>query len=238
MSQPADAVAPLVRIAPGDDLRAVVQSAGLIVERPVVVLVGGAGGMDGQARAAATEILSEAVLPAIERHHAAVIDGGTDSGVMQLIGRARARTASRFPLVGVAAIGTVRVPGHEPPSTDAAALEPNHTPFVLVPGARWGDEVPWIADVADAVAGSSPSVTLLLNGGQIAYADAACSLRLRRRLIVLAGTGRTADMIAAARTGHAEDPRAVEIAASPLTTVSDISDTTGLRSLVASLLAG
>jgi hypothetical protein len=56
-----------------------------------------------------------------------VIDGGTDAGVMQLIGRARAASGGRFPLIGVAAEGTVMVPGAGTSSPDATELEPNHT---------------------------------------------------------------------------------------------------------------
>jgi len=41
---------------------------------------------------------------------------------------------------------------------------------------------------------------------------------------VLAGSGRTADAIARARAGNGGDNRAVEIAASPLTTVADVGE--------------
>ncbi|MGH3338431.1 MAG: hypothetical protein ACRDPL_06340, partial [Propionibacteriaceae bacterium] len=168
------------------------------------------------------QVLRDEVVPVAERRDAVVIDGGTDSGVMQLIGRARSALGGRFPLIGVAAEGTVLVPGPGTPSPDAVELEPNHTLFLLVPGTQWGDETQWMMDVAGVVAGHRSSVTVLMNGGQIAYTDVAASLRSGRPVVVLAGSGRTADAIAKARAGNGGDNRAVEIAASPLTTVADV----------------
>ena len=79
-------------------------------------------------------------------------------------------------------------------------------------------------DVAGIVAGRRSSVTVLMNGGQIAYTDVAASLGRGRPVVVLAGSGRTADAIAKARAGNGGDNRAVEIAASPLTTVADVGE--------------
>jgi hypothetical protein len=44
-------------------------------------------------------------------------------------------------------------------------------------------------------------VTVLMNGGQIAYRDVAASLGSGRPVVVLAGTGGTADAIVQARAG-------------------------------------
>jgi hypothetical protein len=170
------------------------------------------------------QVLRDEVVPVAERRDAVVIDGGTDSGVMQLIGRARSALHGRFPLIGVAAEGTVLLPGAGTPSSDAVELEPNHTLFLLVPGTQWGDEARWMMDVAGVVAGRRSSVTVLMNGGQIAYTDVAASLGSARPVVVLAGSGRTADAIARARAGDGGDNRAVEIAASPLTTVADVEE--------------
>jgi hypothetical protein len=103
-------------------------------------------------------------------------------------------------------------------------LEPNHTLFLLVPGTQWGDEAAWMMEIAGVVAGRRASVTVLMNGGQIAYTDVAASLSSGRPVVVLAGSGRTADAIARARAGNGGENRAVEIAASPLTTVADIGE--------------
>jgi SLOG in TRPM, prokaryote len=219
-----DIQAPYFRILSADDIVLAIDSAGVRRDRAVIVLVGGAGGIDGQDLESLRQVLQNDVVPVAERLGAAVIDGGTDSGVMRLMGRARSGLGGRFPLVGVAAEGTVVVPGTGPPSSDAVELEPNHTLFLLVPGTQWGDEARWITQVAAIVAGSGPSVTILVNGGQIAYTDVSGSLSSGRPVVVLAGSGRTADAIAEARAGNGGDARAVEIAASPLTTVVQVEE--------------
>lgn len=217
--------APHVAVHHVDQLSDALRRAGMTADRVVVVVVGGAGGMGEPDLRVVTDVVRTALLPVIARHDAVVVDAGTDSGVMRLIGRARSAAGAQFPLLGVAATGTVVVPGAGgPESSDAAPLEPNHTLFVLVPGTEWGDEAPWIGDIATAVAGARPSVTVLINGGRIAYDDAAGSLRRGRPVVVLAGTGRTADAIATARANGGGDPRAVEIAASALTTIAHVAE--------------
>ncbi|MFD0206171.1 MULTISPECIES: hypothetical protein [Saccharothrix] len=183
-------------------------AAGLPVGRPVLVLVGGAGGMEPGELDALASVLRDLV-PLLDECGAVVVDGGTDVGVMRAVGRARAAAGGRFPLVGVAAEVAV----------DLAAFEPNHTHLVLVPGRVWGDESPWLAEVADVVAGPAPSLTVLVNGGPITFDDAEHSLARDRPLVVLRGSGRTADAIA-----ESADARSTAIATSPLTTVLDRGD--------------
>jgi len=214
MSQHIRGHAPLLDVHHVDQIPDALRGAGLETGRRVVVIVGGAKGMSDDDLHAVSEVMRSGLVPAIARHGAVVVDGGTDSGVMRLIGQARSATGAEFPLVGVAATGTVDVPGRDTIFSDAAALEPNHTLFVLVPGDEWGDEAPWIGRVATVLADGLPSVTVLINGGQVAYSDAEHSIKQGRPLIVLAGTGRTADAIATAA-----DPRAAQIAGSNLTTV-------------------
>ncbi len=204
--------------------------------RPVLVLVGGAGGMSDAHLETLRKLLADAVVPLLERHGAAVVDGGTDSGVMQVIGRARAAGGYRFPLVGVAAQDTVATGGRVPSNPDAAALEPHHTHFVLVPGSEWGDEAPWLGHVAEAIAEGAAMLTMVVNGGEITFADVSASLKRHRPVLVLAGTGRTADAIAEARAGREADPRAVAIAASALTRVLPVTDRDGVASLLANAL--
>jgi hypothetical protein len=54
---------------------------------------------------------------------------------------------------------------------------------------------------------------------------------------VLAGSGRTADAIAEARAGRGGDPRAVEIAASPLTMIADIREAGAVAAAIDAALA-
>jgi hypothetical protein len=66
------------------------------------------------------------------------------------------------------------------------------------------------------VAGRAPSVTLLINGGEIAWKDVSENIKVGRPVITLMGSGRTADTLALALRGEASEERAREIAASGL----------------------
>jgi hypothetical protein len=93
-------------------------------------------------------------------------------------------------------------------------------------------------DIAGVVAGHRSSVTVLINGGEVAYTDVTASLRSGRPVVVLAGSGRTADAIARARAGNGGDDRAVEIAASPLTTVAVIGEAGMAAAAIEAILDG
>jgi len=76
-----------------------------------------------------------------------------------------------------------------------------------------------LSDVATALSANAPSATLLINGGDISWRDAAHSLQANRPLIVLDGSGRAADAIAEAARCKGDDSMARAIAGSPLTRV-------------------
>lgn len=186
-----------MRVQQPGDLPGGLRALGLAANRPVIVLVGGAGGLDDAEYDRLRPLFTESIAPLAEAVGAAVIDGGTASGIMALIGEARTVQQRAFPLIGVAVEQQVTWPGRSP-GEDAArrtALDPHHSHFFLVPGKDWGEESEWIFQTADVLAGSSPSVTVLINGGEIAYQDVALSLQHRRQVILVAGSGRTTDVI-------------------------------------------
>jgi hypothetical protein len=228
-----------VRVDQPSDLSAALAAFGLQAPRLVVVLIGGAGLMDARDLDRLWPLFERSLVPVAERLGLVVIDGGTDAGVMRLIGRARTRAAATFPLVGVPAAGTVRFPGKHwrarrrwplkhPGGRRRWPLDAHHPHFVLVPGAAWGDEAPWIARVGTVLAGGWPSVTVLVNGGEISYTDVACSLRVGRPVLAVAGSGRTADQLASAARGGPADEDAVRLAASGLVEVVDADDLAAL----------
>jgi hypothetical protein len=147
---------------------------------------------------------------------AAVVDGGTDAGVMQLMGQAHHQRNSTFPLVGVAATGTITLPSSSSSRHDAASLEPHHTHFVLVPGSEWGDESPWLARVASELVEGEPSVTIVVNGGETTWEDVKLSVEADRPVVVVSGSGRTADVLAGAPRGEEADERAQRLSESGL----------------------
>ena len=178
------------------------------------MVVGGAAGLDA---AAASDLASVAsgIVQAADTCGAVVVDGGTDAGVMRLVGRARAAAGNRVPLLGVVVQSLGGLPG-VPLEGEMAALEPHHSHFALVPGSAWGDEAPWIARLAGAVAGSERSVTVLVNGGEIAWTDVAESVRAKRPVLAVSGTGRTADALVAALADGPQDERAADLVATGL----------------------
>lgn len=221
-------MAPIVlRVHEIGELETSLAAAGIPMDRPALVLVGGAAGLDDDVEGQVYELLARHLVPMVDRVGAVMVTGGTDAGVMRAAGRARETTGASFALVGVVAAGTMDDPG----------LEPHHTHAVVVPGDCWGDESPWLSQVAKAVAGGrAGSATVLVNGGQITLADAGRSLDAGRQLIVLAGTGRAADDIASAQDSGTTDGPGAEIAASDLTQVLPLSDPEGVIDAVASAL--
>lgn len=213
---------PTARVAGRDDLRSAVRGLGLSPS-PVLIVVGGAAEMSETDALLVEEALSAAIVPVVERVGATVVDGATRVGVMQLVGRARAGLSGGFPLVGVVVAGLVA----------ETELDEHHTHFVLVPGDDWGDESELLSAVATAVADGARTVTVLANGGAVAWRDVASSVAVERPVIVLAGTGRTADELASAET-----PRARDLYESPLVTVVAVTDADAVATAVADALDG
>ena len=219
-------------------LTAALQQLGLDQPRPTLALVGGASKISESDKNDLRRLFIEVVAPLAEQLRVAVVDGGTDAGIMQFIGQARTRIRATFPLIGVAAIGTVILPGVQSMNADAAMLEPNHTHFVLVPGSNWGDESPWLSEIGSHLAQGLPSVTIVVNGGEITWQDVAQSVKAKRPAIVLAGSGRTADKLAAALQGEVADERAIELVESGLLHAIDMSkDAAALAHLIGQMLS-
>jgi hypothetical protein len=189
-------VAQAIEILSADDLPIAFTEMGLQDKRPVLVAIGGASLISEAAFARLQRLFVEVIAPLARDLGYYVVDGGTDAGVMKLIGNARYQNGSAFPLIGVSPIRFVQLPGAVNPSTESTPLEPHHTHFFLVSGNNWGDESPWLANIASLLAGDHPSVTVLINGGAIALVDAKESTRVDRPIVAIAGTGRLADEIA------------------------------------------
>lgn len=150
------------------------------------------------------QVVEEGIAAFAQRYHITVIDGGTDAGVMQMIGDARRRNNYDFPLIGVAPLGRVEYPGYENPAHEAI-LQEGHSHFVLVDGNEWGDESQMIVNMTRAISGGLPMIGILINGGKIAEKDvylATTQGNERIPILVLDGSGRTATNIATAfKTG-------------------------------------
>jgi hypothetical protein len=178
------------RLEPTETVADAVPRLGLLTGVPVLVVVGGAGGVDSATAGPIDDIVRNVLLPVVQETDAVVIDGATDSGVMRGLGRGRAETDWPGPLVGVAVEALVG-------GDDGSALEPHHTHVLLTEGHEWGDESAVLADLAGAVAAGRPSVTVLLNGGPISRHDVRHSLARNRPVLAFSSTGRLAAELAA-----------------------------------------
>lgn len=216
------AIATVIHVDPSVDLQMLMQEMGLDRQQPVLVVIGGASKLSQEDFNRVRRLFTEVLAPLAQKWQATVIDGGTDAGVMRLMGQARLEVGGDFPLVGVIPVGLAILPEHNAPAADAAALEPNHSHFVLIPGSCWGEESSWIAELATTLTDAEDSVTILINGGEVSWMDASQSVQSERSLIVVAGSGRTADILATALQGEITDERAKAIVASGLVRAIDL----------------
>ena len=186
-----------------DDAAGLVAALGLEQgTRPAILVCGGAK-LDAGEEQRCREVLGPAVRDATFAARAVVVDGGTDAGVMRVVGRARAADPSAIPvLVGVAPRGKVALPGED---REGVAVEPNHTHAVLTPGAEFGAERGTLFDITAALAGSHPVAVVLAGGGREARNEALEAARRGWPLLVLAGTGGTAHEVAAHRDDAAPE---------------------------------
>ncbi len=214
--------AALIEVSQFSELLPALRQLGLPEYCPVLVLVGGASQISLESYHRLQDIFNTIIAPLAEQLKLVVVDGGTDAGIMRLIGEARAAIGGTFPLVGVAASGTVNLAHWPSAKEDATPLAPHHSHFILVPGNNWGDESPWLARVSSLIAGNYPSITLVLNGGEITWQDVAYSVKEGRRTLILDGSGRTADRLAAAILGNVTDERASGLIASGLLALVDL----------------
>jgi len=177
-----------VNISNNNEIQAALTGLKIPHPKPVIVLVGGAGGigfLDQFPMRKAVGIVAQLA----EETGSVVIDGGTQAGIMTEIGKQRKNNNLSFPLVGV--IFDSLIMKEDP----ASILDPNHTHFFLIPGDDWGDESGWISKIATAVSGDKKSITVLVNGGNISRTDVEYSLLEKRPTFVIRGTGRLADEI-------------------------------------------
>lgn len=215
--------APAIRVESPQDLSHAIHQLNLHSSRPVLVIVGGASKISESDLNRLRLLFIKVLAPLAEELGASVVDGGTDAGVMQMIGQARVETGATFPLIGVTPVGKIALPNQTSPE-EYTPLEPNHTHFVLIPGSEWGDESPWLVNVATAIANGFPSVAVLVNGGEISRKDVSENLKANRAVLAVAGSGRFADILTAALHGKTSDSQANELVTSGLIKAIDLKE--------------
>lgn len=179
----------------------------------LIVLSGGADGLnelDKTSQQRLIQLFSRGIVRIATELGVGFISGGTDSGVMAILGQTAAERGCKSPLIGIAPAMLTTYPDQATPSADQknlVALEPNHSHFVLVETEQWGKETEVMYDLAAIFAKQIPVFTLLVNGGKLSQAEILRSVRLGLAIIVIEGSGRLADEIA---TLYRNPPKFIE----------------------------
>jgi hypothetical protein len=181
--------------------------------KSIILIFGGASGNLDTSDTSITilhQILDD-VLQYAADNDAIIIDGGTKSGIMEIVGqRASKIEQSKKPIIlGVAPAGLISLinstkqednyknEGDNDRENDKVLLDPNHSHFVLVEGDKWGDETIKLFEIASSLSTSDiPIVALLAGGGRISKKEILFCINQNWPVIVIEKTGYLADEIA------------------------------------------
>jgi hypothetical protein len=194
----------------------ILQALGIEKPKLLIVILGGAANLDKAVMHPLVQLFSWGIAPTAARLGAAIIDGGTQAGVMAIMGQGVADRGRKSVLLGVAPAGKVAYPGSQSEGSvgDSIPLDPNHSHFVLVESNEWGGETDVMFQLAQALAEATPVVVVLANGGTITKDEVLRSVRQGWPIIVVEGSGGLANKIAELYgNGHpfADDPVLTEI---------------------------
>lgn len=170
---------------------------GLKPQRPVALVMGGAADLSAEDGARLARQVHEGLAPALLHAGAAVVDGGTDAGIMGMLNAALGRVGFGGPYIGIAPAGVTILPG-EPAEEGAYPFGAHHTHIIQVEGEKFGDERAPMFSLAAHLATGQRSLAVLVNGGKGTQMEALENVRQGREVVVLRGSGRLADEIAAA----------------------------------------
>ncbi|MDQ6608849.1 MAG: DUF4231 domain-containing protein [Bacteroidota bacterium] len=212
----------------------IMQTLDLPVSKAIILIIGGADNLDENLLPRLTQLFGRGIAKAAIEAKAAIIDGGTQAGVMSLMGEGVAARGYQSSLIGVAPVGKVSYPGSS--TTEGTSLEPNHSHFVLVEGTTWGNETSMLFSLLGKLTtktpdmvtqgfksngtskkeppGKIPSIAILAGGGDVAKTEVLRAVRQNITLIVVEGSGGLADDIAAAykeKDAPIDDPVMAEI---------------------------
>ena len=204
--------AKLVTALRGTPMASLIESLGISPPKNLILLIGGADKLDERLTSRLTQLFSRGIARAAADAEALIIDGGTQAGIMQIMGQSIADRGRRSSLLGVAPAGKVTYPGGPTVAgNDSAPLDPNHSHFVLVDGSEWGSETETLFEFAAAF--NVPVLAILVNGGAIAKDELLQSVRRNWPVIVIEGSGRLADEVAALKKqpSQIEEPTLAEI---------------------------
>lgn len=175
--------------------------------RGILVVNGGTAQLSADLAAQLGVLLEDGLARVAAEEQLTIVTGATDAGIFALLGQGLARWGRTAPCIGVAVASLTRLPEASPSEQEHAPLEPHHSHFVLTEGEHWGDETATMYALIAALGAQAPSVTAIAGGGSITRSEALANTRQQRPIIVLAGSGRFADELAAVVRGEAAPAR-------------------------------
>jgi hypothetical protein len=176
-----------------DSTADLVKSLALDAPRPVIIVSGGAADLEPAVIPRLRHLFTRGVARAAAQLGALIVDGGTRTGVMEIMGAAVAELGHRSPLLGVAPAARVQVDGSA--AGDRAPLDANHSHLLLTLGEEWGDETEAMFGVAAALADGAGVVLAVAGGGSRTLKEVLRGVRQRWPVIVVEGSGGVADQI-------------------------------------------
>ena len=158
-----------VTVPPELDAARVIRALALPPAKSLLLLIGGADEMDPALGERLQQLFGRGLVPAAAECGALILDGGTQTGIMALIGKGVAERGHPPPLIGVAPTGRVTFPGDTSSGPDGprTGLDPNHSHFVLVHGEDWGSETSMLCRLVAALGADIPVLVVLVNGGAL-----------------------------------------------------------------------
>jgi len=178
---------------------------------PRVILSVTGGAQAFQMRPRLESMFSQGLGDAAKSTDAWIITGGTDTGVMEFVGKAVRMQDAKIPTIGIAPLGRVT---HSDTFTNnygnplpykkqkengpqSAALEPNHTHFVFVEDEKrdWGGEIPFRSALEREFAKNVPIVLIVVQGGPGTLKTVELAVNFRFPVILVEGSGGAADAI-------------------------------------------
>ncbi len=171
------------------------------------------------------------------RTGAVVVTGGTDSGVFHLLGLALAAAEEKPAAVVGVAPGALLADGEVPAADGRPPIDPQLTVLVRAPGHSWGDETPPLSRIVSAIAGGHPAVALLVGGGDGTRVEVIEHLLRHRPIVVLAGSGRLADAVAAGLASSSDGDLRALVATGDIRVVDTTRSPSRLEETLSALLA-
>jgi len=187
---------------------------GLAPPRVLISVTGGAQAFKMRPRL--ERVFARGLVRSAQNTSAWIVTGGLDSGVMDYVGRAVRMNEADIPTIGVGAFQMVthhdqlQVRGGDQPvqykklvpnSPSNAALETNHTHFILVDKgtAEWGVEIPCRTEMEDQfLSDGVPVCLIVVQGGPGTFQTILNAVKKGFPIILVEGSGGAADAICTA----------------------------------------